>query len=175
MDKHGLNRIDVGRTRAKDRGVPIGKAERRNIGKKLRALREDRGWYQEHVAKKSGLSRSSVFNIEHGRAHVRHDMIEKYAAVFGLGLVELLHEERHPLDAHLKGINVDHLTIAHGYKDARTTVRQAIEAVLAEHTGYALAQLVVGLAPRLLEDPGLAARVRQVLETPATPDPKDKK
>ncbi len=39
-------------------------AERRDIGDRIRALREARGWSQEQLAERTGLARHSVYRAE---------------------------------------------------------------------------------------------------------------
>ena len=52
------------------------------IGAKLRSLREGCGYSQESVAKKVGILRTSLVNIEYGRQNISADMLCKFCAIY---------------------------------------------------------------------------------------------
>ena len=65
-------------------------------GKRLRDLRKGRGWSQEELAKRAGLSRSALPKLETGRfKDTRHDTIEKLAKAFDMTATEFI--------SHIKG------------------------------------------------------------------------
>lgn len=54
-----------------------------SFGSRVRLLRETLGITQEDLAKRTGLIRTSVVNIESGRQRVLLDAVEKFAAALG--------------------------------------------------------------------------------------------
>jgi transcriptional regulator with XRE-family HTH domain len=56
----------------------------RQFGSKLESLRSTLGITQEEVAKRVGLKRTSVVNIEAGKQRVLLDDVEKFAGAFGI-------------------------------------------------------------------------------------------
>ncbi len=54
----------------------------RLFGAKIEHIRETLGWTQEELAKKVGLQRTSINNIEHGRQRILMHDIEKFATAF---------------------------------------------------------------------------------------------
>jgi transcriptional regulator with XRE-family HTH domain len=60
------------------------------LGKRVRALRLDRGWTQEELAHRSGLNRSYMSDVERGRSNVSLSTLQKIARPLGISLAELL-------------------------------------------------------------------------------------
>jgi transcriptional regulator with XRE-family HTH domain len=60
------------------------------LGKRVRRLREERGWSQEDFAHKGGLGRSFAGAIERGEKDVRLSTLTKLAGVLGVSLSQLL-------------------------------------------------------------------------------------
>jgi ribosome-binding protein aMBF1 (putative translation factor) len=60
------------------------------LGKRVRALRLDRGWTQEELAHRSGLNRSYMSEVERGRSDVSLSTLQKIARPLGISLAELL-------------------------------------------------------------------------------------
>jgi transcriptional regulator with XRE-family HTH domain len=54
----------------------------RQFGSKIAALRTTLGLTQDELAKRVGLKRTSIVNIEAGRQRVLLDDVEKFAAAF---------------------------------------------------------------------------------------------
>ena len=48
----------------------------------MRALRDDRGWSQEHLAEKSGLTQVYISQIENSKTAASVDTLEKLASGF---------------------------------------------------------------------------------------------
>lgn len=57
---------------------------------KLRALREKRGWTQEEVASRSGMSKSFYSEIESGKKAANSQRLRKFAEVFEVPAFELI-------------------------------------------------------------------------------------
>jgi transcriptional regulator with XRE-family HTH domain len=60
------------------------------LGKRVRRLREERGWSQEGFAHEGGLGRSFAGAIERGEKDVRLSTLTKLASVLGVSLSQLL-------------------------------------------------------------------------------------
>jgi transcriptional regulator with XRE-family HTH domain len=56
----------------------------------VRALRESRGWSQEHLAEKSGLTQVYISQIETSKTAASVDTLEKLASGFGHSADRLL-------------------------------------------------------------------------------------
>ena len=54
----------------------------RQIGAKIQSVREALGWKQADLAKRVGLTRTSVTNIEAGRQRLQLHQIEKFCSAF---------------------------------------------------------------------------------------------
>jgi len=63
---------------------------RKKFGKRLRALREARGWSQEEFADRAGLHRTYVSAVERGVRNPTLSVLERLAKAFGIKLSELL-------------------------------------------------------------------------------------
>ena len=62
---------------------------RKNLGKRVRRLRQKRGWSQEELAHQSGLARSFTGAIERGEKDLRLSTLVKLANTFKIPLREL--------------------------------------------------------------------------------------
>ena len=60
------------------------------FGAKVAALRQQRGWTQRELSRRSGLPRSYLAQVETGRRNPAFKTIARLAAAFGLTLVDLL-------------------------------------------------------------------------------------
>ena len=56
--------------------------------KRLKEIRQSKGWTQEELAKRSGYSRSSIINWETGKRAPKTVDIEKLAGIFGVSTSE---------------------------------------------------------------------------------------
>jgi transcriptional regulator with XRE-family HTH domain len=61
----------------------------RDLGRRVRALREKRKWSQEEFAHESGLARSFAGAIERGEKDVRLSTLVKLARTFDIGIAQL--------------------------------------------------------------------------------------
>jgi len=60
------------------------------FGRRLRELRESRGWKQEYLAEISGIGRSHISELENGRREAGLRILETLAATFEMTAAELL-------------------------------------------------------------------------------------
>ncbi len=60
------------------------------FGRRLRELREERGWNQEYLAEISGIGRSHISQLENGRREAGLRMLETLAGAFKLAVADLL-------------------------------------------------------------------------------------
>jgi len=63
---------------------------RKKFGKRLRQLREERGWSQEEFADRAGLHRTYVSAVERGVRNSTLSVIERLAKALGVSLAEML-------------------------------------------------------------------------------------
>lgn len=62
----------------------------RQLGERIRALRDERGWSLEALAEASGVSRSMLSEIERNTANPTLMVTYRIAKAFGLGISELI-------------------------------------------------------------------------------------
>jgi transcriptional regulator with XRE-family HTH domain len=62
------------------------------LGRRLSALREERGWNQSYLAEISGIGRSHLSQIENGAVAVRIDTLHVLAMSLGIKLSKLLED-----------------------------------------------------------------------------------
>ena len=62
---------------------------RKNLGLRVRALREKRNWSQEDLAHESGLARSFTGAIERGEKDLRLSTLVKLANTFKISVSQL--------------------------------------------------------------------------------------
>ncbi|MHB8303942.1 MAG: helix-turn-helix domain-containing protein [Acidobacteriaceae bacterium] len=60
------------------------------LGRRLRKLRNDRGWNQSYLAEISGIGRVHVSELENGRREAGLRVLEMLAASFEISVSELL-------------------------------------------------------------------------------------
>jgi transcriptional regulator with XRE-family HTH domain len=60
------------------------------FGRRLRELREERGWNQEYLAEISGIGRTHISQLENGRREAGLRIIETLAGAFKLAVADLL-------------------------------------------------------------------------------------
>lgn len=60
------------------------------LGERIRELREAKGWQQDELAQKMGLSRETLSGIENGRRHVKAEELGRFADVLGVSSDQLL-------------------------------------------------------------------------------------
>ena len=60
------------------------------LGRRLRKLRNDRGWSQAYLAELSGIGRVHISELENGRREAGLRVLELFADSFEITLSELL-------------------------------------------------------------------------------------
>ena len=63
---------------------------RRQVGTRIQTLRIDRGYTQEELALRSGVSRNVLIDLEHGRRGILHERLFDLAKALGVSASELL-------------------------------------------------------------------------------------
>jgi HTH-type transcriptional regulator / antitoxin HipB len=61
-----------------------------SFGKRVRQLREKRGWHQVDLAAHSGLGRTFISNLENGKHEPKLSTIKALADSFGISMGKLL-------------------------------------------------------------------------------------
>jgi len=69
------------------------KKERRKLGQRLRALRDERGWTQAKAAEEVGLHAVHVARVESGVANVTISTLVAFALAYGVPLRSLFEEK----------------------------------------------------------------------------------
>ncbi len=64
-----------------------------NLGRRLRALRLGHGYTLSQLARHSGLSKSFLSMLENGHTNISLTRLKRLAAVFGLGVADLIPDE----------------------------------------------------------------------------------
>ena len=63
---------------------------RKKFGKRLRALREERGWSQEEFADRAGLHRTYVCAVERGGRNPTLSVLERLSKALGISITAML-------------------------------------------------------------------------------------
>lgn len=70
--------------------VAVWEKRRRQVGTRIQTLRIDRGYTQEELALRSGVSRNVLIDLEHGRRGILHERLFDIAKALGVSASELL-------------------------------------------------------------------------------------
>ncbi len=62
------------------------------LARRIRALREERGWSQEDLSEASGLHRTYIGAIERAERNMGIDNLESFAKAFKISIAELFRE-----------------------------------------------------------------------------------
>jgi transcriptional regulator with XRE-family HTH domain len=94
------------------------------IGERIRAARQERGWTQEQLAEAVGVSRSAVAQWETGRAGQLTGNLSRIAEVLSVGIEHLTHgrEKR----ANLQAGTGDELALLRLYRECAPEDRQLL-------------------------------------------------
>lgn len=96
----------------------------KDIGERIRRLRQERGITQEELAGEVGVSRSAVAQWETGRAGQLTGNLARIADVLGVGLEQLTHgriKRSNP-----QAGNADELALLRLYRESRPDDRQLL-------------------------------------------------
>ncbi len=63
---------------------------RRSLGRRIRLIRQQRGWSQEVLAELADLNRSYVGAVERGEHNIGVDTVERLAVALGITLCRLV-------------------------------------------------------------------------------------
>lgn len=66
----------------------------KKFGRRVRELRKAKGWTQEQLAEKTGISTRSISSIENGVYSITLENINRLAKAFGLSLKDLFNAQR---------------------------------------------------------------------------------
>ncbi len=66
--------------------------DRKDIGKKIKALREERGWAQNKLSVLAGVSASYIRDLEKGQKCPTVEVLDGICFAFGMTLVEFFSE-----------------------------------------------------------------------------------
>ena len=66
--------------------------DKKLIGNKIRILRESKGWTQENLGLKIGISQNNITTIEKGKKFVSMDKVYKILEVFDISLDDLFED-----------------------------------------------------------------------------------
>lgn len=61
-----------------------------DVGKKIRELRQDRGWTQKELAKRSSMSENAINQYERGKRQPKVEYLTKIAAALGVSIYRLI-------------------------------------------------------------------------------------
>lgn len=70
--------------------VAVWEMRRRQVGTRIQTLRIDRGYTQEELALRSGVSRNVLIDLEYGRRGILHERLFDIAKALGVSASELL-------------------------------------------------------------------------------------
>ncbi len=57
-----------------------------DIGKRLKSLRETRGWSQADLAERASVARNTINRVENGLSEPSLDLLQRLADIFGVPL-----------------------------------------------------------------------------------------
>jgi DNA-binding XRE family transcriptional regulator len=72
--------------------VAVWEKRRRQVGTRIQTLRLDRGYTQEELALRSGVSRNVLIDLEHGRRGILHERLFDIAKALGVSASELVED-----------------------------------------------------------------------------------
>lgn len=78
-----------------------------NTGKKIRKIRLDKGFSQENMADMLRISTTAYGDIERNKTELTLARASKIAKVLGVGIVDLLDIELHPVDFSLEKLQLE--------------------------------------------------------------------
>ena len=59
------------------------------LGRKIRNLRKQKGWTQEHLSELAGINPKSILRIESGKTFPTYQNLEKFSEIFDVEVADL--------------------------------------------------------------------------------------
>ncbi|MFI5158892.1 MAG: helix-turn-helix domain-containing protein [Sphingobacteriales bacterium] len=78
----------------------------KNVGKNIRTIRHQRGWSQEDVANRLGISIPAFSKIETGVTDINLSRLEQIANIYELNVVNLISLDAAPVEPQVSNINI---------------------------------------------------------------------
>jgi transcriptional regulator with XRE-family HTH domain len=74
----------------------------------IKKFRNQKGYSQEDMAERLGISQNSFFKIENGRSYIKADMLKKIATILEKDIIELLEQDDTPNTCNIEQHNPQH-------------------------------------------------------------------
>ncbi|GAC1311501.1 MAG: hypothetical protein NVSMB24_31110 [Mucilaginibacter sp.] len=78
----------------------------KNVGKNIRTIRHQRGWSQEDVANRLGISIPAFSKIETGVTDINLSRLEQIANIYEVNVVNLLALEAGPVEPQVSNLSI---------------------------------------------------------------------
>jgi transcriptional regulator with XRE-family HTH domain len=102
----------------------------RKVGRRIRELRQKKGWSQEKLAEEAGLHRTYIGQVERGEKSIGVNHLRRVAAALGVQPSEILGVESM---ADLNGLIGEYRALLDGFRRRR---RGSVEAVLTKEADW---------------------------------------
>jgi transcriptional regulator with XRE-family HTH domain len=100
------------------------------VGKRVKALREQKGWKQSDLATAAGVAANTISGLERASRQTRWPQFERIAKALGTTTNALLHGQGITQNRLLEKLSDEDLRIAERFHDASTSLRILIERLL---------------------------------------------
>ena len=78
----------------------------KNVGKNIRTIRHQRGWSQEDVATRLGISIPAFSKIETGVTDINLSRLEQIANIYEINVVNLIALDAAPVEPQVSNLNI---------------------------------------------------------------------
>jgi len=78
----------------------------KNVGKNIRTIRHQRGWSQEDVASRLGISIPAFSKIETGVTDINLSRLEQIANIYEVNVVNLISLDAAPVEPQVSNLNI---------------------------------------------------------------------
>ena len=78
----------------------------KNVGKNIRTIRHQRGWSQEDVANRLGISIPAFSKIETGVTDINLSRLEQIANIYEVNVVNLIALDAAPVEPQVSNLNI---------------------------------------------------------------------
>ena len=78
----------------------------KNVGKNIRTIRHQRGWSQEDVANRLGISIPAFSKIETGVTDINLSRLEQIANIYEVNVVNLISLDAAPVEPQVSNLNI---------------------------------------------------------------------